>query len=201
MHRPRKLLESHVTTLAGIPVTTPARTLFDLATNGSHPKRIERALDTAWSMGLVNHASLSSMLADLEGRGRRGIATMRQLIADRPPDHRPVDSGLEFRFLELVRRAGMSGMSRQVHVGSKDRWLGRVDFIDRERRIIVEIDSDRYHGALIDARADAERTRALEEAGWIVLRFTEVDLWHRADNVIDRLRTARDLRFHSGFAA
>ncbi len=201
VHRPRKLLDSHVTILDGIPVTTPARMLFDLATNGAHPKRIERTLDTAWSMGLVNHAALSTMLADLADRGRRGIVTMRQLIDDRPPDHRPVASGLEFRFLELVRRAGLPGMTRQVNVGSGERWLGRVDFIDRARRIIVEIDSDRYHGALIDAHADAERTRALESEGWIVLRFTEVDVWHRADLVIDRLRSARDLRFRAGFAA
>jgi very-short-patch-repair endonuclease len=152
--------------------------------------RLERLLDTAVSRNLVSAGSLHRLLAELARRGRPGISLMRELLAARGPDHRPAESGVESRFQELARRAGMRGFERQHDLGDDDGWIGRVDFVDRERSIIVETDTALYHGSLTDRRRDEMRRRRLTDAGWRVLVFTGVDVFDRPDEVVGRLRQA-----------
>src|SRR4029079_18805341 len=83
VHQPLLLTPEQVTTLHAVPVTTPARTIFDLAAC-EHPMRRARALDFALSRRLTNNAELHHMLRQLGRRGRTGITTMRELLADRP---------------------------------------------------------------------------------------------------------------------
>ncbi len=192
IHQPRLLIPAHRLVLDSIPVSSPVRTLFDLAAAGIHESRLERAMDNLWARGLVDHRTLVSTLAMLAQRGRPGITVMRRLMAERGPNYRPMESNLEFRFRDLLRRAGLPDMARQVHVGDEQSWLGRVDFANVEQRLLVQIDSERYHSALIDARRDAEQTAALVAAGWVVLRFTDVDVWHRSDRVIAKVRDAQN---------
>jgi very-short-patch-repair endonuclease len=73
-------------------------------------------------------------------------------------------------------------------------WLGRVDFIDREAKLIVQVDSERYHSSLIDKRADDAQTAALEAAGFFVERCTDFEVWYCADEVARRVRKARQRR-------
>lgn len=189
VHEPRLLLPHHLTELDGIPVTTPVRALFDIA-GTERPQRVERALDTAWAMRLVTHPLLVSTLQDLAKRGRPGVALMRSLIAERAGHRRPVESGLEGRLEYLARRAGIGGFVRQVDTGGEDTWLGRVDFRHRELPIVVFVDSERYHSALLDVRRDEAQRRALEDAGFVVVRVTDVDLWSRPEVVVAALHRA-----------
>jgi very-short-patch-repair endonuclease len=189
VHQPCRLLTSHITVLDCIPVTTATRTLFDLAAR-LHPKRTERALETAWSRHLTNGRVLARMLHELGGRGRPGTQIMRELLSTRGPDYVPQESGLEGRFREILQRDGQPAMDRQVDVGGED-WLGRVDFIDRKARVIVQIDSERYHEALIDKASDDAQTATLRRAGFEVLRFTDAQVWFRPGEVVTEVRRAR----------
>jgi very-short-patch-repair endonuclease len=188
-HRPRSLLASHVTELEGIPVTTPARTIFDLAAV-VHPYRVARALDTAWSRHLLDGLRIAAVLDDLGKRGRTGTTVMRELLAERGPTWIPPDSGLEGRFHDILGRAGLLKMRRQVDVGG-EKWLGRVDFVDEELPLVVQVDSERYHSALIDRQTDQRQTAELEGAGFTVLRFTDFQVWYRADEVVAGIRKRR----------
>ncbi|HEX6310704.1 MAG TPA: hypothetical protein VF152_03685, partial [Acidimicrobiia bacterium] len=156
IHQPSCLPPEHVTVLEHFPLTTPARTLFDLA-GRVFPQRVERALENAWSKGLVDGTRLVAVLDVLGTRGRPGTRLMRALVAARGRDYVPPASGLEGRFRDILSRAGLPAMERQVDLGG-GQWLGRVDFFDRETGIVVQIDSERYHAALIDKRADAAQT-------------------------------------------
>ena len=188
-HQPRRLAKGHLTEFRGIPATTPTRTLFDLAnTEKIHPKRLERVLDTAWARGLVSYASLRRVLGDLACRGRAGVVLMRELIEERGPDHCPPGSGLESRFQELAGRCGFKNFVRQVDLGDEDGWIGRVDFIDRDGGLVVEIDSSRYHTSLSDEQRDRTRHAALREAGWRVASVTDHELFHEPAAVIERLK-------------
>ncbi|WP_334144415.1 type IV toxin-antitoxin system AbiEi family antitoxin domain-containing protein [Rhabdothermincola sp.] len=189
VHHTRSLPDEHVAILDGLRITTPARTLFDLAPHVS-PGRLERLIDHAWSHRLVTGRLLDRTLRDLSRRGRPGIRIMRALLAERGPDYQPPDSALEARFEKLLREDGQAPMERQVDLGGAD-WLGRVDFVDHEARVIVEIDSDLHHTSISDRRADAARQAALEAAGWLVVRITEFELWHRPQEVVERVRRAR----------
>src|SRR4051794_25405956 len=89
-----------VTTLDGIPVTTPARTLLDLAGVLSRSP-LERALDEAEVLRLEGPAELLR-----RHPGHRGAATLRTLLLH-PRSPTPTRSALEERFLELVDAAGL----------------------------------------------------------------------------------------------
>ena len=53
---------------------------------------------------------------------------------------------------------------------------------------MFEVDSAFCHGALIDEAADAERTAALEAAGYRVERFTDAEIWFDPPGTVQRLR-------------
>ena len=198
LHEPRKFPDHHRVILRGMWVTTPDRTLFDLAAT-DHPRRVERALDTAWSKNLVSGRSLRRMLAELAKRGRTGITTMRLLLADRPDDWVPPASALESRFDHLRQRAGLPAMRRQVDLGGDHAWIGRVDFVNRELGLVVEVQSERFHASPTDRTFDAHRRRELEAAGFTVVFVWEHELWHQRDLVIRRLRQAHQTaRWASG---
>ncbi|GJM37269.1 MAG: hypothetical protein DHS20C19_06360 [Acidimicrobiales bacterium] len=189
VHEPKLLLPHHVVEVDNVPVTTPTRTLFDLAgARTVHPKRLERMLDTAWSRNLVSHASLTRMLDELAQRGRPGIRLMRELLADRPADHRPPESSTEARFQELARRSGLYSFVRQCDMGDDAAWIGRVDFIDLNRRLVVEVVDALFHGSLTDQRHDQERWQRLTQSGLRVEAVDGFDLFHRPESVMARLR-------------
>jgi very-short-patch-repair endonuclease len=188
LHQPRRLQPHHIVTWRGVPVTRPARTIFDLAAT-AHPRFVERTLDTMWARGLVTIAGLDRMMSDVAARGRTGVVLMRQLIEERRGLRQPTGSRLELRFEVLADRAGIPPLRRQVDLG-EDEWIGRMDFVAVERRLVVEVDSEIHHAALLDHRRDVDRTRRLVAAGWSVRRYTEDDLWNRAAWVVDDLREA-----------
>lgn len=174
VHQPLRLLEAHVVESEGLRITTPSRMIFDLAGDrGLHPKRVERALDTAWSMRIVDHDSLHRMLRDLAARGRPGIALMRSLLAQRPVGHRPAGSNAERRFQEIAASVGLRSLVRQVNVGDEDGWVGRVDFRDPVHGLVVEVNPDRFHGSLLDQQRDGERHARLRAAGFDVVSIDE----------------------------
>ncbi len=194
VHQPRHLLPSHVVELNHIPTTTPSRLIVDLAADPSiHPGRLERLLDTAWARGLVCHQSMTLVIGEVCRRGRAGSTLLRELMGDRPAGHLPPGSAAESRFQEIAKGLALVNFERQVDLGDDGRWIGRVDFIDRRRGLVVEIDSALYHGSLTDSRADDIRHRSLNEMGLVVLGIDADDLYHRRSKVEQMLRPYREL--------
>ena len=185
LHRTCWLPEAHVRLLEWIPVTTPARTIFDLA-GVLHPGRTERALDNALARRLTTVTGLLQVTEELARQGRPGSTLMRRFLADRAGAYVPPESNLEARFHAVARKAGLHSLVRQRDVGG-DEWIGRVDFLDPQKRLIVEVDSDLHHSTPLDEAADARRDSAMAEAGYTVVRIKEHDLWHRPGEVVRRL--------------
>lgn len=187
LHRARRLGADQITELDGLPITRPERVPFDLANIGVPAVRIERIIDRLWSDRLVSGRSLRRVHASLPRRGFRGTAIMRDLLDARPDDWVPPASGLEQRTMALLDQAGLTGYERQVDVGG-DEWVGRVDFVNRRHRIVIEVQSDRHHAALSSRRDDLERFGRLEAAGFSVIAVWEDEIWHRPGDAIQRLR-------------
>ena len=118
------------------------------------------------------------------------MVAIRTMLDRCGPGYVPPESNLEARLIDLIDAAGIPRPLRQKDLGDNVRWLGRVDLYWSQWLLVVEVDSDRYHGALSDREDDAKRQRALAAAGYTVVRVTEFELWHRRDQVIDRLRSA-----------
>jgi very-short-patch-repair endonuclease len=165
-------LQHHRRVVDGIPCTTVARTLFDLCGDREvAPGRAARALDTALARRLVTMPALWRVLDDLAEHGRRGTVWMRTLLLERGGRYVPPESELEARFVQLVHRYRLGRPERQVDLGDADQWIGRVDFLWREERVVVEVDGAIHHDGFLDRRADEERDARLTAAGWTVLRF------------------------------
>jgi len=189
IHEPRRLPDHHLTLHRGVVVTVPSRIPFDIAELGDR-FGAERSLDRGWGLHLLNHASSHRMLAELAGRGRKGITLMRELLAARGPDYRPNDTGVEDRLQALARGVGLK-LERQRDLCGMGEWLGRVDFLDERRKIVIEVDSALYHDALIDERADAIRRGMLEAAGYRVHSFTDHEIFYERETALRRLQAIR----------
>lgn len=187
VHMPRSLPGSHLTRRHGVPLTTLARTVVDLA-GTEHPNRVEVALHAALRAGL-RWPDLDATLAELDTTGRSGIAVAKRL-AQRHRGRRPMDSGLEVRVLRVLIGAGLPEPRRQVELGGAS-WVGKVDFYYDDVRLVLEIDGSWCHESPADVRRDKLRAASLAAAGFRVLPLSE-DLIRRSPDAVVRL--VRDAR-------
>ena len=169
VHRWRPFPPHHLAVIDGIPTTNVARTLIDLA-GLLHPARTERALDNCLSQGLVTLETMRVTFDEMRTRGRKGIALMRRLLDARGDGYEATASELEDRFLRVVREAGLPEPVRQLNAGDERRWIGRVDFVYPEAKLIIELDGRKTHTAQLDLEADQARDAGLIAAGWRPMR-------------------------------
>jgi very-short-patch-repair endonuclease len=186
-HTSRSLGTADATLRRGIPVTTPTRTLFDLA-GDQHPLRTRRNMNDLMARGLVTPASLADALDRLARRGRPGIALMRRLIEEASEKAAPAGSGLELRVEEILEAAGFRGIDRQVPLYDSLGFIARVDFGHRRRRIAIEVDSERFHGGLVDRMVDEAKATRIEAIDWLLVRITERQVWHERRELTASLR-------------
>jgi very-short-patch-repair endonuclease len=188
----RCLPPEHLMERRGLRVTTPTRTLFDLAIDCPQA-RLERAVDAMWSLRLADGPRLHRMLEEIRRSGRDGIEHMEALLEVRGPDWVPPESGLESRFHQLLRDDDQRPMRIQVKVGDDDQ-IGRVDAVDDEAAVIVEIQSERFHGSPSDVAADAVRHARLREAGWEVVEVWDHEVFLTPGPMLERVRRTRRAR-------
>ncbi len=182
-----ELRRDHCGVVDGIPCTTVARTIFDLC-GALGARRAERALDTALARKLVTLPALWRVLDELAEHGRAGTVLMRSLLTEREPEYVPPESELEALLITLLERHGLASPERQVDLGDDDGWIGRVDFLFRGARLVVEVDGAEFHDGLLDRRHDTERDARLVAAGWTVLRFRWGDIINRPAAVAHAIR-------------
>jgi len=174
-----------VTEHEGIHVTTPARTLLDLATELS-PGRLERAVNEADKRDLIDPESLRAALDRYAGQP--GVRPLRDLL-DR---HTFLlsDSDLEVIFRPIAARAWLpSPLSKQIVNGFE------VDFFWPELGLVVETDGLRYHRTASAQARDALRDQTHTAAGLTSLRFSHHQVRHEPGYVRWVLtKTAASLR-------
>ena len=173
VHESRRFPAAHRREVDGIPVTSVARTLFDLCGSRQvHPKKAERAISNALSRGLVGFGPLEVMLAQMGRRGRRGSALFRKILDDHgAAGHAPTESEIEDLVLAVLASAGLPLPVRQVVLGGEEAPVGRVDFLYAPFHLVLEADSRTFHSWL-DAERDRRRDALLMAAGFRVLRVT-----------------------------
>jgi len=188
-HTSTVLPAHHLVSVRGVPTTSLARTLFDL-TSVVRPLRVARTLDSALAQKQVTLVELSRVARDLRARGRRKSTVVRGILAERGEDFVAPATELEQEFVALLARCDLPRPSRQVDLGSDLAWIGRVDFVFRAERVVVETDGKETHTSLLDRQADTARDAALVAAGWIVLRFSWFDIVHDGARTLATLRRA-----------
>ena len=188
MHTSLWLPPGHTTTRDAIPITRVARTIFDLA--GFEPiARVEMVIDDAISRGLATERQLENVFFALARRGRRGTAAMRELLEDRGPGYIAPASELERTARRLFAAHGVPQPRYEISLEADD-VIGRVDCIWSESRLVVELDSHRFHGSKGARERDRKRDNQLVAAGWRVIRVTWDDLKERPDEVVAQIVAA-----------
>jgi very-short-patch-repair endonuclease len=149
--------------------------------------RLEAVLDHALDHRIVDLDALVECFDALARPGRRGVGVLRPLIVARGGGLVADTSELERMFTRLVRRAGLPEPERQVLVGGNE-LIGRVDFLFRPQRLIVEVDGRLGHTQLSDFESDRRRDQRALVAGFRVVRFTYRQVRERPDEVVEVLR-------------
>ena len=92
--------------------------------------------------------------------------------------------------LELIRHAALPTPAREIDVGDADGWVGRVELVYREAKVLIEVDSRLHHTALDDYEGDRARDNRLVPEGFRVLRFTSDQITNHPDVIVATLRRA-----------
>jgi very-short-patch-repair endonuclease len=153
----------------GFMVTTPPRTLTDLA-SCLDEGALERSLDRALNRGLTTADRLAGYLREPRNRNRPGTAALREMVALRI-GARPIESDLETLLFRLLRKHGVPLPVPQFEVRTR-RGLRRIDFAYVEQRVAIELDGWSVHGTKTAFEADHVRDAELRAIGWQVLRLT-----------------------------
>jgi predicted transcriptional regulator of viral defense system len=175
LHQTRSLPPEDLTVVEGIPCTTIARTIFDLARTES-PKWIGILLDAGLHQRGMSVEDMVDTTLRLAKRGRGGTRTMRVLVAARMRGgYVPTESVLEAEFVALCEAYSLPEPERQILLGDDEDVIGRVDFFYRPG-LVVELDGRAFHDGLVQQGVDAERDARLKALGIDVLRLTWKDV-------------------------
>ena len=198
VHQTRRLPDHHRTVIDHIPVTTPERTVFDLAAE-LRPQRFRRMVDELLAASQVDLTRLERVHAELARRGRTGSRLMGAILEERQGGYVPPASELEARFVALCRRRGLPVAERQFHAPWAEdagRASQRVDMAFPETRVLVELDSWRHHSSMAAFEGDRRRDQLAAAAGWRTLRFTWRQLDADPDHVVAVLRAVLERLGH-----
>lgn len=183
LHRSRTIMRADVRIHEGLPVTSPARTMLDIAASLTD-RDVEWLLDEGlFALRILTVTEIRGVLA--RAGNHPGRARLARLADSRRHSTR-TDSPPEERLLALIRAAGLPEPRLQVSI------LGyRLDFLWPELRFAVEVDAYGTHGSRARFEADRRRdARLLAERSIVVVRVTKLAIETRPFEVIALLARA-----------
>jgi len=190
--RPRPGLVAHrgqipgdeTTTVEGIPVTGPWRTVLDLSGRSS-ASQVERMLNEAEILGLTDAISIPALLERYPRRP--GTAVVRLVFRRNAIARGVTKKELERRFRLLLASTDLPEPRRNAHIAVRGRFF-EVDCLWRAQRLVVELDGRAVHGTELAFERDREKDRLLIGDGWRVVRITWLQLRDEGQAVVADLR-------------
>jgi very-short-patch-repair endonuclease len=185
VHRSTTLTEADVTVVNGIPCTTVARTLFDLA-DVIRRRPLERAFDHADAQGTLNMLEIEDQLR--RNATRPAAAKIRALLAEHYVGTTLTRSDLEESVLVGARSRGLPApVVNELLVLPDGGPPIRVDFLFSEARVAVESDGHNTHRTRQQFELDRENDQRLTLFGYRPVRTTWRQIERRLDVFLDRL--------------
>lgn len=172
-HRSSDFTEGEGVKHRGIPATTVLRTLVDLSRGRLPTHSLNAAVRQAGRLHRVD-------LQPLRDQPRLG-----PIVRLYDPLIGLTESELEALFLALCTKFRLPAPQPQEWFGSH-----RADFTWHEHRLVVELDSRRWHDNDVNFLTDRRKERAIRAAGYEVLRFTWAEIVHEPAGVAAEIRAA-----------
>jgi hypothetical protein len=174
--------------LDGVPITSPARTLIDLARHAS-PSQLDAAVEHALANGLVSEDHLHRRIGALRTKGRFGIPLLLSVL-ERQEITRGGESWLEREYLSILHRAGVPRPTTQVVLARTKDHAVRVDCWFPGTNVVVELLGYRFHRTNSQMNRDAARHNALLASGKLVYQFTYDQVTTTPTEVVQHTRAA-----------
>ena len=165
----------------GIPVTSPNRTLIDLAVDCTD-QELEMAVAEAFALRLTNR---SVLLKAVKARRRPGVRRVRELLEGDDPKR--TRSAPERRLLSLIRGAGLPEPRTNFRIGP---W--EVDFYWPAQGLVVEVDAYSTHSSPRAFERDRRKDAALADRGLTVQRATANQIRDEPELTVGRIRRNLD---------
>ncbi|WP_067970157.1 hypothetical protein [Mycolicibacter icosiumassiliensis] len=179
------LLPGEAQTVRGMPVTTAARTAFDLGRRLDLTAGVQRidALMNATGVKVLDVAAV----ADVH-RGARGLRQLEETLL-------LVDGGADSPYESLTRlhlmRAGFPRPQTQIPVyGDYGQLVAVIDMGWKEHLVGVDFEGAHHWTDPQQRERDAERYNTLLERGWIDIKLTSRTLHMTPDRFLDRVGAA-----------
>lgn len=191
VHERTRLAELGVRWIGPLALTDPLHTLGDLGAVVD-ADIVERAVESALRLGLVEEVQLRSFARPWDWRGCRGMGVLQRVLDRRPTNAPPTESDPETVCIQILRRAGEPEPCRQYEVYDEaGNFIGRIDLAYPEIRLGWEIDGFAAHATPAALQYDLTRQNRLVAAGFEVLRFTAADVYQRPRHVVRTISDAR----------
>lgn len=173
------------TTVRGLPVTSAARTAFDIGRRPGLTTAVVR-LDALLRATKTTVPEVLALAAN--HRGVRGLVHLRTALELTDPG---AESPQETRTRLFLVRAGLPPLVTQFEVfGQFDNFVARVDMAWPQYKIAVEFDGAQHWTDAVQYSRDIDRLADLEALGWIVIRVSSDMLRHRRSTILRRVREA-----------
>lgn len=182
----RHLGEIDVVCSDQLPVTTPARTVVDLARMYGRA-RLAAIVDFAHYERIASVGEVGDVLLRIGVQGRPGVDRLLGVLGDRSPGAAQTQSVLERLLGEVLALANITEFTRQHPLPSDGPTCGWVDVYIALARLIIEADGRRWHSRQADMRRDRERDLAASELGIMTVRFLYEQLRDQPEQCADRL--------------
>lgn len=171
VHRTRRRNPASV--LDSIPITTPERTLFDIAP--ILPTRVlEKAARSAVHLGLTTVEKMDLAVAEFGGRGVAGTRKMRAVVWVVANDQSGSVSEIDLK--HIIWEAPIPQPIQQLRIVLPDKTHAYPDFSWPDMMKIIEVDGFGAHGTPEQLQSDLRRQNALMELGWQIRRFTATEI-------------------------
>lgn len=185
VHSGATLLARDVETVDGIPTTTVARTLLDLA-EAISTRQLERAIERAEILRVLDMRAIDDVLS--RANGRRGAAKLTALLSEMQLGSTVTRNDLEEAFLTLCRAASLPPDAVNAWIPYPEGGGAEADFRWRAQHLIVEVDGRDVHTTRHAFEHDRRRDQRLTLLGWRVVRFTWRQVLHDAPTVAATVR-------------
>jgi very-short-patch-repair endonuclease len=175
VHRIQKIRRNELCRREGLWVSSPARAVLEVAAVASMDELAE-VVEKGVAERVLTPRKLEVVLA--RHRGRRGSARLSQVLGDE--DAMTITrSRAERAFLKLIRDARLPAPQVNQRLGRYE-----PDFMWPDQRLIVELDSYRFHGGPGGFHNDREKDLVYRDAGFDVLRSTRNHVVHEPARVV-----------------